>query len=126
MVLCCLSVIAPPAHPRDRPQAKSVFNNASSNASSSAGSSASSSASGNAKGNASCHRRPEGANGRQAQTQPTMPGLPATPTNLGVLMVRGFTRPPCALSQVSTSSHTGRTPGIVLASSATGAQPATL
>ena len=48
------------------------------------------------------------------------------PSWQGVLMWRGLTRPPCDLSQPSTNSHTGLTPGAVLASSATGAQPATL
>ena len=31
-----------------------------------------------------------------AADQPASPGLPATPTNLGVLILRGVTRPPCA------------------------------
>ena len=57
---------------------------------------------------------------------PDKPGLPATPTNLGVLMRRGLTRPPCDLSQGSTTSQIGLTPGCDWASSLTGAQPATL
>ena len=48
------------------------------------------------------------------------------PTRFGVLGVWGLTRPPCDLNPVSTTSHTGLTPGSVCASSATGAQPATL
>jgi len=36
-----------------------------------------------------------------------MPVLPATPTSLGVLTRRGFTRPLWLRSQVSTTSHIG-------------------
>ncbi len=48
------------------------------------------------------------------------------PMSLGVLTRRGLTRPVWPFSQGSMSSHTGFTPGAVRASSATGAQPATL
>ena len=58
--------------------------------------------------------------------QAVMPGSPAVPTSCGVLMRRGATRPRWARSQVSTTSQTGLTPGCDRASSATGAQPATL
>ena len=55
-----------------------------------------------------------------------MPGFPCTPTMRGVLTRRELTRPPGRdFSQVSTTSQTGLLPALA-ASSATGAQPATL
>ena len=65
-------------------------------------------------------------NRRVRQIVPATPGLPLIPTTLGVFSVRDLTGPLCAFNHVSTCSQTGLTPGIVRASSATGAQPATL
>ena len=55
-----------------------------------------------------------------------MPGLPSTPLSVGVLMLRGLTRPPWDFNQRSTSSEIGFVSGAFFWPLQPGAQPATL